>query len=210
MLTGFDTSVYPGRAVMVQLRKHFAFCGYYLAPAPSHRDKSWCGQRAPLVMLGYKFLPVYVGQQIIGPGSHHDTTEQGVNDARDACALMAKEGFAKGSPVYLDLENGAPFPPAEQLYAFAWIDGVRAAGFTPGVYCSHVLAPHFDPDTTRIWAFEVPTTRTTFDRLPLSSRNQPPRVVPWTAQQYRQNVRLDRLNISVDLDATPDTRGLAS
>src|SRR6266566_10150723 len=41
MLRGFDTSAYPGDAVMTLLRPSFDFCGFYLAPAPSHNNASW-------------------------------------------------------------------------------------------------------------------------------------------------------------------------
>jgi len=45
---GFDCSGFPGETVMQKLRSttNFKFCGYYLAPAPSHSDPSWMGKRS--------------------------------------------------------------------------------------------------------------------------------------------------------------------
>lgn len=208
MLLGFDVSSAPTPPQLTALRQHFDFCGCYLAPAPSHQDKSWMlAGIANARHIGFKFLPVFVGQQVVGPGSHNDTKAQGAVDGTTAVARMHDAGFQLGSPVYLDLENGAPFPPAEGLYAFAWIEAVRAAGFTPGVYCSHVLAPHFDPDKTRVWAFNVPTTSLTKQMtLP------PPAPVglgTYAALQYRQNVMLEGLKLTVDFDAA-DIRALAA
>ena len=210
MLKGFDVSAFPGVPAMKALRGYFDFVGIYLAPAASHPDMSWMQRIGDLRVLGYKFWPVYVGQQIAGPGSKNDTLPQGTKDGNDAADLMAHAGFKPNDPCYLDLENGAPFPPAESTYAFSWIAQVRARGYRPGVYCSHVLAPNFDSETTLVWAFEVPTTRTVLAKLPLSTADAPPATIPWTGMQYRQNIRLDNVKITVDLDATPDALGLAS
>lgn len=209
MKLGFDISTAPSPTQLATLRQHFDFCGCYLAPSPSHQDKSWMvAGIANARAIGFKFLPIYVGQQVIGPGSHHDTAEQGKTDAVEASARMHDAGFALKSPVYLDLENGAPFPPAEGAYAFAWLEGVRAAGFTPGVYCSHVLASHFDPTKYRVWAFQVPTTSLTMQSfLP----PQPPvsGLGGYIAKQYRQNVMLSGIHMTVDLDIADD-RALAA
>lgn len=199
MLIGFDVSTAPSPVQLTQLRRTFDFCGAYLAPAPSHQDRSWMvAGIANARHLGFRFLPIFVGQQIVGPGSHNDTKLHGDIDATTAAARMHDAGFALGSPVYLDLENGAPFPPAEAVYTFAWIEGIRAAGFTPGVYCSHVLAGHFHPDTTRVWAFQVPTTAMTRQlELPPPA---PASLNGHAAMQYRQNVALAGINLTVDFD----------
>lgn len=200
MLLGFDISTAPSPARLAHLRQFFDFCGCYLAPAPSHPDKSW--MIAGILnarRIGYRFLPVFVGQQITGPGSKVNTVAQGEADGRQAASHMASAEFAKGSPVYLDLENGAPFVEPQQSYAFAWIEQVRALGFTPGVYCSHTFADAFDPDKTRVWAFRVPTTQVTPQaKLPPPL---PASLGAYSALQYRQNVKLEALGLTVDLNA---------
>jgi hypothetical protein len=74
---------------------------------------------------------------------------------------MRNEGFAIGSAVYLDLENGPPLTLPLGDYVATWCDTVSAAGYLPGVYCSHLLAltVHTLRPTCRIWAFKVETTQ---------------------------------------------------
>lgn len=199
MLIGFDISTAPSPDRLVTLRKNFDFCGCYLAPAPSHPDKSW--MVAGILnarRIGFRFLPVFVGQQITGPGSKINTVAQGEIDARQAVSHMASAEFPKSSPVYLDLENGAPFDEPQRSYVFAWIEEVRRLGYTPGVYCSHTFANSFDPDKTRVWAFRVPTTQTT-----VQVHMPPPLAVTlgkYSALQYRQNVSLPDLGLVVDFN----------
>src|ERR1700755_3469138 len=107
---GFDTDIYPGDSQMAWLKANtnLVWCGYYLAPAPSHHDTSWMGARAALVAQGWGIAPVYLGQQTPAPGSHNPSVGQGTTDGNNAAKLMTGEGFAPGSCVYLDLENGPP------------------------------------------------------------------------------------------------------
>jgi hypothetical protein len=158
---GFDTDIYPGDAQMAWLlaNTNFVFCGYYLAPAPSHGDRSWMGNRAGLAAAGWGIAPVYLGQQVVGPGSHNPSAAQGTIDGTDAAAKMAGEDFAARSCVYLDLENGPPLPDVLGDYVGAWCDAVAAGGYQPGVYCSHAIAASVVALTAniRIWAFKVPT-----------------------------------------------------
>jgi hypothetical protein len=90
---------------------NLTWCGYYLGPAPSHTSTSWMGQRAALLAGGWGIAPLYVGQQIKGPGRHKVSAAQGSADGLDAAHLMQSEGFAAGTCVYLDLEDGPPFKP---------------------------------------------------------------------------------------------------
>lgn len=158
---GFDASGYPGDAVMAELKKttNLEWCGFYLAPAPSHPDPGWMTKRATLVAQGWGLAPIYVGQQVTGPGSHLVTAAQGTKDGEAAVQLMLHAGFPSGSFVYLDLENGAPFSTAQQEYVGAWCDAVTAAGFGAGVYCSFQIAAEVAKlrPKVRVWAFHVRT-----------------------------------------------------
>jgi hypothetical protein len=60
---------------------NLVWCGYYLAPAPSHHDTSWMGTRAALAAAGWGVAPVYLGQQITGPGSYNPSLQQGGTDS---------------------------------------------------------------------------------------------------------------------------------
>ena len=131
------------------------------------------GQRAALTNLHWGIAPLYVGQQVTGPGSHNSSLAQGHVDGGDAVNLLKSEGFPNGSCVYLDLENGPPFVQPQQDYVTGWVDTVLADGFQPGVYCSHLLAAavHALRSQARIWAFKVSTT----DPHPVPGRGCPGR-----------------------------------
>lgn len=159
---GFDVSQFPGRKSMAWLRKNtnLRWTGFYLGPAPSHSDAGWMGQYQFLTDTDLGKLPIYVGQQVTGPGSHTITSTQGRTDGDNACALMTKAGFPRGSHVWLDLENGPPLTAPQVSYITAWAAAVKAGGFAPEVYCSHLLAPQVVPiiGGSRPWVFEVATT----------------------------------------------------
>ena len=74
---------------------------------------------------------------------------------------MRSEGFALGSCIYLDLENGPPLTQPLTDYVANWCDTVSSSGYLPGVYCSHQLAltVHTLRSMCRIWAFRVQTTQ---------------------------------------------------
>jgi hypothetical protein len=118
----------------------------YLAPAPSHGDKAWMIAAPSLKGMGWGLLPTYVGQQVIGPGSHVVTPAQGTLDAQDAAALASSAGIARGSVIYLDIENGgsltSPPQPDQVGYVRSWINEVhRNTDYWAGVYCHKTTAP---------------------------------------------------------------------
>ncbi len=141
MFLGFDRAGYPGDAVMSSLYEHtpLYFVCVYL-PAPSQPGTSWLGKQQLLRDQGWGFLPTFVGQQVIGLGSHVVTPAQGRIDGDAACARMAEAGFPVGSVVYLDIENGGQMPANQVEYVKAWVDTVNNStgshGYWPGVYCS--------------------------------------------------------------------------
>jgi hypothetical protein len=160
---GFDTSEFPGIAEMAWLKANtnLQWCGYYLGPAPSHTSTSWMGQRATLQSSGWGVAPVYVGQQIGGPGRHNVSAAQGAVDGQDAVRLLLADQFTAGTCVYLDLEDGPPFMAPRTAYVAAWVTAVAAAGFQAGVYCSHSFAAdvHTLCPSARLWVFKVDTTQ---------------------------------------------------
>jgi hypothetical protein len=62
--------------------------------------------------------------------------EKGIADAREAGRGANREGFAAGSIVFLDVEEGGRLPPQFHSYLRAWTDELVRLGFRPGVYCS--------------------------------------------------------------------------
>lgn len=160
---GIDCCEFLGAAEMAWLKANtnLLWTGYYLAPAPSHSSTSWMGQRAALQAAGWGIAPVYVGQQINGPGRHIVNGSQGAADGADAANLMTAEGFVAGACVYLDLEDGPPFVTPRTDYVLNWVQAVTAQGFQAGVYCSHAFAVdvHTLCPAARIWAYKVGTTQ---------------------------------------------------
>ena len=158
---GFDTNLYPGDDVMnwLQANTNLVFTGFYLAPTPSHTDTSWMDKLEFLQENGWGFAPVYVGQEVVGPGSHNASAATGTADGVNAVSLMQRAGFDPGSFVYLDLENGLPFPQALQNYTKAWAAAVTAGGYGVGIYCSHNIAAvaHNLVPHARMWCWNVKT-----------------------------------------------------
>ncbi len=159
---GLDLSAYPGDAMMQWLKDNtnLKWSGFYLGKAPSHPQTDWMSRRAALVAQGWGIAPTYVGQQVTGHGSYNTSLQQGYTDGADAAALMNSAGFARGSWVYLDLENGPPFTQIQHDYVGAWVDTVNTNGYNAGVYCSYLFAPdvHILRSSARVWVFRVSTT----------------------------------------------------
>jgi hypothetical protein len=157
---GFDRADCPGLALMARLRAetNLVWCGYYLA-APSQPAPTWRGKRAALVAQGWGLAPIYVGQQVSGPGSHNVTSTQGFADGERAAETAASEGFPKGSWVYLDLENGPPLVAQQRAYVRAWASSLINGGYRPGIYCSFLFAGEIAAlvPEARIWTFHVQT-----------------------------------------------------
>lgn len=214
---GIDTSTFPGLAEMAWLKANtnLVWCGYYLGPAPSHGDTSWMGQRAALQDGGWGLAPLYVGQQLGGRGSHNVSGPQGTIDGQDAAQLLAQEGFAAGTCVYLDLEDGPPFKAPRTDYVAAWVDAVQANGFQPGVYCSHGFAAdvHSLRTAARVWAFKVDTTSehpfpgTNFPDLHPAGSGYPGAFVWQLGQNCRLSLPLAPVRspvVDLDTAVTPD------
>jgi hypothetical protein len=165
---GFDASAFPGFSAMAWLKANtnLVFTGFYLSPAPSHRDNGWMATHGELTREGWGFLPVFVGQQLGGPGSHQVSGPQGRFDGELAAALMKAAGFPLGARVFLDLEDGEPLVQPRTGYVTAWARAVEAAGWRAGAYCSHSLGEVVretmragGAEDPRIWAFRVASTQ---------------------------------------------------
>jgi hypothetical protein len=144
---GFDILQYPATA-MDWLKGHtnLVWCGYYLAPAPNRPSSTWMGALGT-IKDQWGVLPIYVGQQDERT-AHGDyvpssilTKDQGGIDGKAACDLVASEGFAAGSYVYLDWEYGGLDGDGSTDYIAAWVSAVVDDGRAKaGIYCSHVIA----------------------------------------------------------------------
>jgi Rv2525c-like, glycoside hydrolase-like domain len=207
---GFDRLAYPGDGVMQLLRSQggVSFTGFYLGPAPSQRSTGWMQKRSFLKDLGFGFAPVYVGQQQPpGPGSHILTAHQGTIDGADAVRLARHAGFPESSVLYLDIETGPPVQRAFLDYYAAWVQSVIDNGFTPGVYCSHLLAHEFLARDNRPqpWVFHLKFSTGHVFSLPLPAPDPSQSSFPDAkVLQYAQNctLKLDATSVKpIDLDS---------
>jgi hypothetical protein len=135
---GFDRNIYPGDASLPTLRKIFAFTSYWLSPPPSEKLNTWKGKREPLLSHGFGFLVLYRGRDSSELKNETDAREKGTQDSRDAAAVAKEEGFAAGTIVFLDIEEGGRLPATYHVYLRAWSEELAHAGFLAGVYCSGI------------------------------------------------------------------------
>jgi hypothetical protein len=103
------------------------------APAKSKKSAKSKRKRPVRTMTRRSTKPVAT------PGSRCSATfvnaAQGVTDARDAIAVAAREGFPKGSVVFLDVEHMETIPQPMRDYYRAWAQALLANGqYRPGIY----------------------------------------------------------------------------
>jgi hypothetical protein len=136
LYVGFDRNNYPGDDALAALRKTFAFSGYWLNAPPGETSTTWTGKRGVLTAHGFGFLVLFNGRLDKELKSLRDPKRTGANDADAAVRAAQTEGFPRGTVIFVDQEEGGRMLPEQREYLYAWIDGVNAAGFRAGVYCS--------------------------------------------------------------------------
>jgi hypothetical protein len=137
---GFDTNDYPGDAALPALKQTFAFAGYWLNPPPGEEPgdvtNTWKGKRAVLLQNGFGFLLLFNGRWDRELENEEHARSLGGNDAKEAAKAAKAEGFARGTVIFLDQEEGGAMLPEQMAYLLAWFDGVHSEGYRAGVYCS--------------------------------------------------------------------------
>jgi len=135
---GFDRNEYPGDENLRELRKDFAFTGYWLNKPPSAATNTWAGKRSKIESAGFGFLVLFNGR--LYRELRKSAADIGKRDAQDAIASARREGFRPGTIIFLDQEQGGRLLAEQKAYLFTWIDEVSRAGFRAGVYCSGMAA----------------------------------------------------------------------
>ncbi len=135
---GFDRNEYPGDDALPALRKVFSFTGYWLGPPPGEKRSTWQGKRALLQSQGFGFVVLFNGRESRTLHNSPDARHKGALDAHSAMKSAAEEGFAKGTVIFLDIEEGGRLPTSYHEYLQAWGDGLAKAGYRAGVYCSAI------------------------------------------------------------------------
>jgi len=144
---GFDRNGYPGEANLKLLRQTLSFSGYWLNNPPGEKTNTWAGKRRAVDSAGFGFLVLFNGRLYAELRSVARATSLGKADARTAAAAAKREGFPRGTVIFLDQEQGGRMLPEQKAYIYTWVDGVVAAGFRAGVYCSGIAATEDDGGT---------------------------------------------------------------
>lgn len=142
---GFDRNTYPGDANLKPLHQTFSYIGYWLNNPPGERTNTWTGHRAAVESAGFGFLVLFNGRlytelKSAGLKSVAYAVKLGNSDAQAATATARHEGFPAQTIIFLDQEQGGRMLPEQKAYIYAWVDGVTAAGFRAGIYCSGIAA----------------------------------------------------------------------
>ena len=137
---GFDRNIYPGDDALPILRKTFVYSSYWISPPPGEKINTWAGKRQLLQSQGFGFLVLYRGRESRELKTPTQAAQKSAQDAADAIANAEKEGFAKGTVIFLDIEEGGRLPATYHAYLRAWSDALIKAGYRPGVYCSAIPA----------------------------------------------------------------------
>lgn len=135
---GIDRNDYPGDAELKMLGRKFTYMGFWLNNPPGATSNNWTGKRAAIRRAGLGFLVLWNGRAYKELGNK--AQELGRADAKAAVDAARKEGFRRGTVIFLDQEEGGRLLPEQKAYLFAWVDGVIASGFRVGVYCSGIAA----------------------------------------------------------------------
>jgi hypothetical protein len=138
---GFDRNTYPGDANLKALHETFSYAGYWLNHPPGEKTNTWTGHRAAVASAGFGFLVLFNGRLYADLKTVARATRLGQSDAQAAAAAAHREGFPAHTVIFLDQEQGGRMLPEQKAYIYAWVDGVNAAGFRAGIYCSGVPAP---------------------------------------------------------------------
>ncbi|HSZ61929.1 MAG TPA: glycoside hydrolase domain-containing protein [Terriglobales bacterium] len=137
---GFDRNDYPGDVDLKILRRTFSYSGYWLNNPPGAKRNSWVGKRKAIQSAGFGFLILFNGRSYAEIKSAGDAAKLGRSDAAAAAKAALSEGFPPDSIIFLDQEQGGRLLPEQRSYLLAWVDGVTAAHFGAGVYCSGIAA----------------------------------------------------------------------
>jgi len=135
---GFDRNEYPGDANLKALRQTFSYAGYWLNNPPGVSSNNWAGHRAAVEAAGFGFLVLFNGRLYAELKTVARATQLGQSDAQAAAAAARREGFPGATVIFLDQEQGGRMLPEQKAYIYTWVDGVTAAGFRAGIYCSGI------------------------------------------------------------------------
>src|SRR6201992_2106610 len=98
---GMDRNDYPGDALLGALHKSFSYTSYWLNAPPGEKASTWTGKRAVMRERGFGFMVLWNGRldkELKGK----DAASLARSDAEAAVASAEREGFSKGTLIFLD------------------------------------------------------------------------------------------------------------
>ena len=107
---GFDLNIYPGDDALPILRRTFSFTGYWLGPPPGEKRSNWQGKRELLASQGFGFVVLFNGRDTRNLRNSMGCPATRCADAQAAVQLARHEGFAHGTVIFLDIEEGGRLP----------------------------------------------------------------------------------------------------
>jgi hypothetical protein len=150
---GIDRNTYPGDAEIQQLSRKFAFIGFWLNNPPGTTSNNWTGKRGVIRRAGMGFLVLWNGRTYTALRGKAE--QLGREDAEAAASAARREGFKRGTVIFLDQEEGGRLLPEQRQYLHAFVDGVAVAGFKTGVYCSGIAYTEEGSGSTVITAEDI-------------------------------------------------------
>jgi hypothetical protein len=137
---GFDRNDYPGDPALPELRRQFAFVGYWITPPPGETANSWAGTRDILLRNGFGFVVVANGKldrEILRAQRTGTPPKQlGSQNGIAAAASARREGFPRATILFLDQEEGGRLLGEQADYLLAWTEAVARTEYRAGVYAS--------------------------------------------------------------------------
>ncbi len=144
MLYGLDCLAPPSDSqARTMLRYGWSFLNVYVGGPYLSGHTPWPNNRvASLATIGFRFLPLYVGQQRTAGMSGDLSFEQGVADGTEATILTGACGFNETTILGLDLEAGnyESDPAGTTAYLEGWVSIVNGAGHPAVLYCDPLTA----------------------------------------------------------------------
>ncbi len=165
---GFDLNEYPGDAALPVLRKTFSFTSYWLGAPPGEKKSTWLGKRTLLRAQGFGFVVLFNGPESRTLKNETAARQKGNADGERAGDAAKREGFAKGTVIFLDIEEGGRLPATYHAYLKSWAESLSRTGYRTGVYCSGIpvsegngvsittakdIQDHADGRETIFWVF---------------------------------------------------------
>ena len=138
---GFDRNDYPGDANLKLLRQTFSYAGFWLNQPPGEKTNTWAGKRQALQISRLRISRAVQRQALLAIEDGFECRQAGqVRCPGSRCLGAARRLSARERSSFSTRKKAAGCCRQQKAYIYAWVDGVAAAGFRAGIYCSGIAA----------------------------------------------------------------------